>query len=160
MTVWHVCISCWILKALHTHTHTHRLCNAYCFSTAPLFTRMGFSVTLYAHCLSCCLCHWIIQIVEIHCKISAEREERRAKKRRSRWGGDEKEKTFIPGMPTVLPTNLSKQQEEAYLGKAALFGLLINLLHTCFQTGAGHCEFYVCLWYNTEFMVFVSVIHV
>ena len=106
---------------------------------------MGFSVTLYAHCLSCCLCHWIIQIVEIHCKISAEREERRAKKRRSRWGGDEKEKTFIPGMPTVLPTNLSKQQEEAYLGKAALFGLLINLLHTCFQTGAGHCEFYVCL---------------
>jgi hypothetical protein len=62
---------------------------------------------------------------EIHCTISAEREERRAKKRRSRWGGDEKEKTFIPGMPTVLPTNLSKQQEEAYLGKAALFVLLI-----------------------------------
>jgi len=87
----------------------------------------------------------VIQIVEIHCTISAEREERRAKKRRSRWGGDEKEKTFIPGMPTVLPTNLSKQQEEAYLGKAALFGLLINLLHTCFQTGAGHCGFYVCV---------------
>jgi hypothetical protein len=52
---------------------------------------------------------------------TAEREERRAKKRRSRWGGDEKEKTFIPGMPTVLPTNLSKEQEEAYLGKALLF---------------------------------------
>jgi len=87
----------------------------------------------------------MVHIVEIRCTISAEREERRAKKRRSRWGGDEKEKTFIPGMPTVLPTNLSKQQEEAYLGKPALFGLLINLLHTCFQTGAGTVNFmYVC----------------
>uniref|UniRef100_T1JNQ7 Branchpoint-bridging protein n=1 Tax=Strigamia maritima TaxID=126957 RepID=T1JNQ7_STRMM len=37
------------------------------------------------------------------------------KKRRSRWGGDEKDKTFIPGMPTVLPGNLSKDQEKAYL---------------------------------------------
>lgn len=43
------------------------------------------------------------------------------KKRRSRWGGDEKEKTFIPGMPTVLPANLTKDQEEAYLGN--------NLVH-------------------------------
>jgi hypothetical protein len=96
---------------------------------------------------------------EIHCTISAEREERRAKKRRSRWGGDEKEKTFIPGMPTVLPTNLSKQQEEAYLGKAALFVVLINLLHTCLQIGAGNFEFYVCMWHNPKYMVFVSVIH-
>ncbi|XP_066992891.1 splicing factor 1 [Anabrus simplex] len=45
----------------------------------------------------------------------AEKEERRQKRKKSRWGGDEKEKTFIPGMPTVLPTNLSKEQEEAYL---------------------------------------------
>lgn len=41
----------------------------------------------------------------------------RVRKRRSRWGGDDKEKTFIPGMPTVLPANLTKEQEEAYLGK-------------------------------------------
>lgn len=46
---------------------------------------------------------------------SAEAREERRKKRKSRWGGDEKEKIFIPGMPTVLPTNLSKEQEEAYL---------------------------------------------
>lgn len=46
---------------------------------------------------------------------SAESREERRKKRKSRWGGDEKEKIFIPGMPTVLPTNLSKEQEEAYL---------------------------------------------
>lgn len=48
--------------------------------------------------------------------ISAEREERR-KRRKSRWGNEEKEKSFILGMPTVLPTNLSKEQEEAYLCK-------------------------------------------
>ncbi|XP_054266376.1 splicing factor 1 isoform X2 [Macrosteles quadrilineatus] len=44
----------------------------------------------------------------------AEREERR-KRRKSRWNNDEKDKSFILGMPTVLPTNLSKEQEEAYL---------------------------------------------
>lgn len=48
--------------------------------------------------------------------LSAEREERR-KRRKSRWGQDEKEKSFILGMPTVLPTNLSKEQEAAYLCK-------------------------------------------
>ncbi|RZF36926.1 hypothetical protein LSTR_LSTR004614 [Laodelphax striatellus] len=46
--------------------------------------------------------------------VDRDREERR-KRRRSRWGGDEKDKAFILGMPTVLPTNLSKEQEEAYL---------------------------------------------
>jgi len=49
----------------------------------------------------------------------------RKKKRKSRWGGDEKEKTFIPGMPTVLPANLTKDQEEAYLGNFKLFILLV-----------------------------------
>jgi splicing factor 1 len=48
--------------------------------------------------------------------IAAEREERR-KRRKSRWNNDEKDKSFILGMPTVLPTNLSKEQEEAYLCK-------------------------------------------
>ncbi|CAH0765887.1 unnamed protein product [Bemisia tabaci] len=43
-----------------------------------------------------------------------EREERR-KKRKSRWGKEETDKIFIPGLPTVLPTNLTKEQEEAYL---------------------------------------------
>ena len=42
----------------------------------------------------------------------------RKKKRKSRWGTDDfTEKLFIPGMPTVLPANLSKEQEEAYLRK-------------------------------------------
>lgn len=39
------------------------------------------------------------------------------KKRRSRWGGSEHDKIFIPGMPTILPMNLNKDQEQAYLRK-------------------------------------------
>lgn len=46
-------------------------------------------------------------------------EERRRKKK-SRWGGSDNEKTFIPGMPTVLPSTLSADQQEAYLGKYEL----------------------------------------
>jgi len=45
----------------------------------------------------------------------------RKKKRRSRWGADEsQEKTVIPGMPTILPCNLSKEQEQQYLCKLDL----------------------------------------
>ncbi|XP_075544966.1 splicing factor 1-like isoform X2 [Dermacentor variabilis] len=46
--------------------------------------------------------------------LEANTGERR-RKRRSRWCCDEKEKVFIPGMPTVLPTNLDPNQERAYL---------------------------------------------
>ncbi|XP_014246784.1 splicing factor 1 [Cimex lectularius] len=42
-------------------------------------------------------------------------KEERRKRKKSRWGGDEMEKSFILGMPTVLPTNLSKEQEQAYI---------------------------------------------
>lgn len=44
-----------------------------------------------------------------------ETKEERRKRKKSRWGSDEKDKSFILGMPTVLPTNLSKEQEAAYL---------------------------------------------
>lgn len=40
----------------------------------------------------------------------------RQRKKRSRWGGGESDKTFIPGMPTVLPSHLDSQQTDAYLG--------------------------------------------
>lgn len=60
------------------------------------------------------ICDPLIQILLIF--TDAEREERK-RRRKSRWGNDEKEKSFILGMPTVLPTNLSKEQEEAYLCK-------------------------------------------
>ena len=43
--------------------------------------------------------------------------DRREKRRRSRWGADENDKTFIPGMPTILPTNLDSGQEQAYLSE-------------------------------------------
>ena len=40
------------------------------------------------------------------------------RKRKSRWASsnDGNEKTFIPGMPTILPSNLNPDQQEAYLG--------------------------------------------
>lgn len=41
----------------------------------------------------------------------------RQRKKKSRWGGSESDKTFIPGMPTVLPPSLDSHQQEAYLGK-------------------------------------------
>ena len=42
----------------------------------------------------------------------------RRKKRRSRWATDETvDKTIIPGMPTVLPSNLNKEQERQYICK-------------------------------------------
>jgi splicing factor 1 len=49
--------------------------------------------------------------------ISASDANDRKRKKKSRWGGSELEKTFIPGMPTVLPHNLTKEQEEAYICK-------------------------------------------
>ncbi|XKL67001.1 hypothetical protein PGB90_010421 [Kerria lacca] len=42
-------------------------------------------------------------------------DQEKKKRRKSRWGAEETDKTFIPGLPTVLPTNLSKEQEEAYV---------------------------------------------
>lgn len=41
----------------------------------------------------------------------------RKRRKKSRWGGTENDKTFIPGMPTILPSTLDPTQQEAYLGK-------------------------------------------
>lgn len=42
-------------------------------------------------------------------------EPRRKKKRSSRWAGGETDRAFIPGMPTIIPSNMTKDQEKAYL---------------------------------------------
>lgn len=44
-----------------------------------------------------------------------EDKNERKRKRKSRWVGTEDDKTFIPGMPTMVPMGLSKEQEEAYI---------------------------------------------
>ena len=49
MTMWRMRIECWIPKAKNTTT----ICNTHYFSTAKMFTRTQFSVTLYVLCLSC-----------------------------------------------------------------------------------------------------------
>ena len=40
----------------------------------------------------------------------------RKKKRRSRWG-DEEKKTTVPGIPPKIPANLSAKQQQQYLCK-------------------------------------------
>jgi len=49
MTVWCMCISCWIPKA----TRTLRICNTYCFSTPTMDARKPLNIRLYVHFLSC-----------------------------------------------------------------------------------------------------------
>ena len=45
----------------------------------------------------------------------------RRKRKKSRWATDETvDKTIIPGMPTVLPGNLSKEQERQYICKSEI----------------------------------------
>ena len=56
MTVWLMCIACWITKATRTHAHTLTICKTYCFSTVSVTERIRLNVTLYVQCLSCCLC--------------------------------------------------------------------------------------------------------
>lgn len=71
-----------------------------------------------------------------YCTFIGETKEERRKRKKSRWGSDEKDKSFILGMPTVLPTNLSKEQEAAYLCKYTelyehAFIVNINLCTVC-----------------------------
>jgi hypothetical protein len=41
--------ACWV----RLHTHTHRICNNYCFSTATVVWRTRLSITLQVHYVSC-----------------------------------------------------------------------------------------------------------
>jgi len=58
----------------------------------------------------------ILQMIDNYVLIAINLEpNERKRKRKSRWGGDETEKVFIPGMPTILPGNLTPEQEQTYL---------------------------------------------
>jgi hypothetical protein len=41
-------------RCLRLQTHTLRICNLYCFSSAIMVTRTRLNVTLFVHCMSCC----------------------------------------------------------------------------------------------------------
>jgi hypothetical protein len=49
VTVWHMCIACWVPKTTNTLT----ICSIYCFLTATVVEKMCFNVALYVRCLSC-----------------------------------------------------------------------------------------------------------
>lgn len=58
-----------------------------------------------------------------------EARRERKKKRRSRWMGSENEKAVIPGMPTILPSDIPPEQAEAYVCKLSNVNFLeINSL--------------------------------
>jgi len=59
--------------------------------------------------------------------VPGEWNNEKKKKRRSRWAESESEKTFIPGMPTVIPPGLTSDQEEQYLGRQLFFVKLTQL---------------------------------
>ena len=42
MSIWRMCVACWIPKATHRRT----ICNTYCFSPAKVVARMRLNVTL------------------------------------------------------------------------------------------------------------------
>lgn len=50
----------------------------------------------------------------------ADSREARRRKRRSRWMGNADEKAVIPGMPTILPADLTPDQTEAYIGNSKI----------------------------------------
>ena len=62
--------------------------------------------------------------VKLLCSVPGEWNKDKKKKRRSRWAESEAEKTFIPGMPTVIPPGLTSDQEEQYLGRHLVLALL------------------------------------
>jgi len=57
MTIRRMRIACWIPTA--TNTHTLRLCNTHCFTTATMVARKRLDVTLCVHCLSCLIGLWV-----------------------------------------------------------------------------------------------------
>ena len=58
-------------------------------------------------------------------ELETDSREERRKKRKSRWGGSDTDKVIIPGMPTILPPNLTKEQERIYLRKYQLVPIVI-----------------------------------
>jgi len=53
MTMWRMRIARWITKVTHTHTHTLRICNTYCFSTATVVVCMNAPPCCVLCSLSC-----------------------------------------------------------------------------------------------------------
>jgi hypothetical protein len=56
MTIWRMHIAWWMPTNKSTNTHTHTICNSYCFYTATVFARKRLNVPVYVRCLSCFSC--------------------------------------------------------------------------------------------------------
>lgn len=58
-----------------------------------------------------------IALAKLNYKVSSDsaNTDNSKKRKKSRWDGSIHDKIYIPGMPTTLPSNLDKNQEQAYL---------------------------------------------
>ena len=68
---------------------------------------IGYTVVLLLVCFT--VADWCVGSVDSDSK---------KKKKKSRWNTEDDDKTIIPGMPTAIPQNLSKEQEEQYIGRS------------------------------------------
>ncbi len=72
-------------------------------------TRTMHFISNNCTCLGVSVLHFLFS-VHVHV------DEPTKKKRRSRWASEDT-RTVIPGLPTVLPSNLSEPQQKLYLCK-------------------------------------------
>ena len=68
-------------------------------------------------------CLWCVHSSPFHSDEPAK------KKRKSRWGS-EQQKIVIPGLPTVLPSNMPETQQKLYISKP-LITIDITSPHSC-----------------------------
>lgn len=52
--------------------------------------------------------------VTVSCDLSSASNPPAAKKRKSRWGTEDR-RTILPGLPTVLPSNMKEEEQKLYL---------------------------------------------
>lgn len=43
--------------------------------------------------------------------------ESKAKRKRSRWGAESEDKSILAGLPLTVPADLTKEQEQQYIGR-------------------------------------------
>ena len=75
------------------------------------------------------------------------------KKRRSRWGSEDV-KTILPGLPTVLPSNLTGEHQRMYLSECT--GLLF--WHDMVSISCGTLHSYMYAFYIHKYIIIPVVI--
>ena len=65
-----------------------------------------------------------------HCDLLSSANEPVKKRRKSRWASDDV-KTQLPGLPTVLPANMTEDQQKLYLSESSRVGSVCVFVRVC-----------------------------